>query len=74
MPFFTFGLPVCVALSVALLVAFGFTCFALIDDAGTVRATWDWFAVAASLMLIAAILLIARQGGQLASIADASVR
>lgn len=66
MPFLTFGLPMCIALSVAMLTAFGFTFFALVDDCGTVRATWDWFAVAASLMLIAAVLVIARQAGQLA--------
>jgi hypothetical protein len=69
MPFFTFGLPMCIAISMAVVTAFGFTCFALIDDAGTVRTTWDWFAVAVSLILIATILVIAKQAGQIAAAA-----
>lgn len=72
MPFLTFGLPVCIALALAICVTIGFIGFALTDDYGTVRATWDWFAVAVSVMLIASVMIVAKQYGQLWAIADAA--
>jgi hypothetical protein len=61
---FIFALSMCVAISTAVVTAFGFTYFALVDDVGSIRSTWDWFAVAASVMLIVAILVIAKQTSQ----------